>query len=69
MLFLWLKSAMASHISLENYKSLNRAYRVLTWLGSSDGTTFHVLLMVWSYWHALQVLSFLQTDAQAHPSS
>lgn len=50
--FLWLKSSVASHISLENYNSLNRAYRVLLMV-----PLFHVLLMIWSYWHVLQVLS------------
>lgn len=65
--FLWLKSSVASHISLENYKSLNRAYRVLTWCGSSDGTTLPRTL------DDLVILAcspgpfFLQADVQAVP--
>lgn len=67
--FLWLKSSRASHISLENYKSLNLAYMVLRGWILLMASRLHAHMMLWSCWHVLQVLSFLQADEQALPSS
>lgn len=55
---------MASHIALEDYKTLIPPYVVLCGWVLLLAPLFQTLVMLWSCWHILQVLSFFQTDEQ-----